>query len=132
MLCLILGPIVLGLVAGVIAPKILSMPCRIVVIDRQPSPDQTHEAVLYRRICKENDDFLIHLSILSMQSNLPEGRGNILVADGKQINESAPKDAFAMLWSDNDHVMITYPKEMGIYFKEDRYGSIHIGYQPIE
>lgn len=126
-----LCPILLGLAAAFIAPRLFMGLCRNTVAEVIPSPDGSHKAVAFDRSCGATTDFSTRISVLRMDSALPDDGGNIFVADsdhGKAATGKWGGPRVGVSWDGGAHLRVTYASKSRIFKQESAAKEIAVTY----
>ena len=132
MAAILAAPLFLGLVIGLVGPKIIEKSCDNRLVPRYRSPDDKYEMVLFQRDCGATTGFLSQISILKAGKELPRRKGNIFIADDG--DKRMPFGAWGgplieIKWTANDDVLVEYPEGSRVFLNEKQYEKVHIAYR---
>jgi len=123
--------IALGLLAGIVIPRLLKGPCSNTVIRTFPSPDGTLKAVVFLRDCGATTGFNTQISVTRANSDEPRGSGNAFVADtdhGKARAAGCGGPDVTVTWESTRRLAATYAHGSRVFQKHDEVLGVHIDY----
>lgn len=89
--------------------------CKNEEVERVPSPNRRHDAVVFRRDCGATTGFSMHMSILSHGGAPPAGGGNALTIDS---NHGLASDLVRVSWDSTDTIRVMFDKRARVFMKE--------------
>ncbi len=126
MLFILLSPIILGLVASLVGPRLLSSACKNSIIEEIPSPDKKYKIVIFTRDCGATTDYSTQVSLLSENDKLQNKVGNILIADTDHGKAPAGPGGGPLInasWENNDKIVLQYNKQARIFKAENKFNK---------
>jgi hypothetical protein len=127
--------IALGLVGGIVIPRILKGPCSNRIVHILPSPEGSLKAIVFLRDCGATTDFNTHISVLRANNSEPKGSGNAFVADsdhGRAMAGEWGGPNVSLAWEGVRRLAVTYARGSRVFAKHDEVLGVHIEYAEAE
>lgn len=115
LIALLLGaPLVIGLAVLLFVRHVPRTSCANEVVAEQPADGAAHRAVVFQRSCGATTPVTTNVSVVPAAEPLPDDVGNVLIL--KDAHEVAVR------WRDPTHLVISYPREVGVALEA---GAVH-------
>jgi hypothetical protein len=103
-------------------------------VSRTESPDGKRAAAMFVRDVGATADFSTQVSLLDLNASLGNDKGNIFICDSNHGRASLLENHSYWLnvtWLSPTELVIQYDKNVRIFKKIEKYGVIHISYEPV-
>ena len=102
------------------------------IVKEVRSPTEKMKAVVFQRDCGATTGFTTQVSVLSLDQQLPNDSGNLLVADTDHGN--APAGAWGgpmveVSWTNETHLLIRHDKRAQLSKREESFANINVRYE---
>ena len=87
---------------------------------------------MFERNCGATTGFSTQVSVLRKSPNLPNGSGNVFVADGAPWTRDLAPSLFGMKWQNAKTLQINHPAGVRIYKSKKTIGGVAIQLNPVE
>ncbi len=119
-LCALLGPVLF-------LASACSNLCENDVVATTAAPDRSSLVVVFHRGCGATTGISTQISILEYGSRMPDGSGNMFIAESP--GREAPPVRVA--WKGAHSLVIEYPARATVYLKEIMIRGVSVTYKPI-
>jgi hypothetical protein len=125
-------PLFIGILALIIAPKLMGAPCDSEIIITYDSPKVNYKVIVFKRNCSIPESAYTHVSVVDKTDEFKGDEGNLFIVELGEAEKPKlgqlriPIDIYLF---EKDSFIIRYPKDAKVIMKKSNVNEVNVKYR---